>query len=237
MDKTLQRAQLLYGADAIEKLKQARVLVAGCGGVGSLAIEALARSGVGTLILIDRDTVEESNLNRQLCALHSTIAKAKTEVFQERIGDIHPDCTVILHTGWYDQSLDEWVLAQKPDVILDCIDSMRSKEELLSLAVTHAVPVISSMGMARRKDPSALRVIELEKTSGDPMARRLRVWKRKNRIRAKIMTVCSSELPMKMPVGQPLPSAMFVPAAAGLLMAQWCVDTIISAPFSQDRKE
>lgn len=229
MDETRrhERSALLYGADAIASLKNACVLVAGCGGVGSFAIEALARSGVGKLILIDKDTVEPTNINRQLCALQTTVGKPKTEILRERIAEIDPETEVVVCTGWYNEELNGWIEKQKPDYILDCIDSIDSKKDLIRFALDHGIPVLSSMGMARRKDPTKLEIRELEKTAGDPMAKILRLWKRKNRIRQKIMTVCSSELPMDMMPGQPLPSAIFVPGSAGLLMASRCVEDLL----------
>lgn len=227
LDKTFKRAGLLYGTQALETLAQKCVAVVGCGGVGSFVIESLARSGVGKLVLIDRDVVEVTNINRQLCALHSTIDQAKTEILKERIAQINPNCQVITHTGWYTSDLDEWLWEQRPDFVCDCIDSIACKKELISFCLAHSIPFICSMGMARKKDPTQIEVVELEKTIGDPMARNLRIWKRKNRIRKKIMTVSSRELPMDMVSGEPLPSAIFVPASAGLLMASWCVSQLI----------
>lgn len=232
-----ERFALLYGKESIEQLKNARVLVAGCGGVGSFAIEALARSGIGTLILIDKDVVEPSNINRQLCALQNTVGMAKTEILKERIAQINPQTNVIMHTGFYDRDLDAWVLAQKPDYILDCIDSMSSKKDLIRLCVEHRIPLLASMGMARRFDPTKLDILELEKTKGDPMARILRTWKRKNKIRSKIMTVCSSEVPIDLPEGSPLPSSIFVPASAGLLMASRCVDDLRKAAAKKEQTD
>ena len=115
MADSLARATLLYGENAIRTLENATVLVAGCGGVGGFAIEALARSGVGTLILIDKDVVEPTNLNRQLCALTTTVDQAKTEIFKERIAQIRPETNVILYTGWYDENLNDWIENLHPD--------------------------------------------------------------------------------------------------------------------------
>lgn len=231
-DKTRhERSALLYGQQGVDRLKDACVVVAGCGGVGSFAIEALARSGVGKLILIDKDTVEPTNINRQLCALATTVGQAKTEIFKNRIAEIDPETEVVAYTGWYDRNLNDWIARQHPDYILDCIDSIDSKKDLISFAIEQNIPILSSMGMARRKDPSRLEIRELEKTAGDPMAKILRLWKRKNRIRKKIMTVCSSELPMDMIPGQSLPSAVFVPGSAGLLMASKCVEDLMKEPM------
>lgn len=226
MTDSLDRATLLYGKRAIETLEQATVAVVGCGGVGGFAIEALARSGVGTLILIDKDVVEPTNLNRQLCALTSTIDQPKTEIFKARIATIRPQTKVIVHTGWYDENLNDWLQQCHPDYILDCIDSMRSKQELIKFALDQKIPIICSMGMARRKDPLQIQLCELEQTQNDPMARRLRQWKRKEKIKTKIMTVCSKELPMDMEPDQSLPSSIFVPASAGLAMAAKCIEDL-----------
>lgn len=225
--ETSERTSLLIGKDNVEKLASSRVLVAGVGGVGGMAVESLARSGIGTLILIDRDVVEASNVNRQLPATTRTVGQVKVEVLKRRIAEINPRCEVIVFHQFYDAAMNDTLESLHPDFVLDCIDSLASKQDLLRWCTDHDVLLISSMGMARRKDPSCLKIVELEKTAGDPMARRLRVWKRKQHIRKKIMTVCSSELPMEQKPGQPLPSMMFVPAAAGLLMGAECVRQLL----------
>lgn len=249
MDNHFKRAALLFGEDGIDTLANSCVAIAGCGGVGSFAIEALARSGVGKLVLIDMDTVEETNINRQLCALESTVGQAKTEVLKERIADINPHAKVVIHTGWYDANLNDWLLEQKPDFVLDCIDSIPSKKDLIRFCLEHKIPFIASMGMARRFDPTKLEILELEKTKGDPLAKIMRVWKRKEKIRGKIPTVCSSEIPIDMIEGEPLPSSIFVPASAGLLMASHAIkelrrlsrseklsESIISSPAQNNEK-
>ncbi len=229
-DNHLERSALLYGDDALNALHNACVLIVGCGGVGSFAIEALARSGIGKLVLIDKDTVEASNRNRQLCALVSTVGQAKTAILKARIADINPQTQVITYEGFYDAALNDWLEAQKPDYILDCIDSIGSKKDLITFALDHKIPLISSMGMARRKDPTQIEIKELEKTANDPMAKILRNWKRKNKIHKKILTVCSNEVPGPVEVGAPLPSAIFVPASAGLIMASRCVADLAKKP-------
>lgn len=226
-DNHLERSKLLYGSQGLQSLKEACVLVVGCGGVGSFAVEALARSGVGKLILIDKDIVEDSNRNRQLCALVSTVGKSKTKVLKERILDINPNADVVDYDGFYDASLNEWLEGQKIDYILDCIDSIDSKKDLILFSLQHRIPFISSMGMARRKDPTQIEIKELEKTANDPMAKILRIWKRKNKIHKKIWTVCSNEVPMAIEAGSPLPSAIFVPACAGMTMASRCVADLV----------
>lgn len=228
-DNHLERSKLLYGSKGVKALQEACVLVVGCGGVGSFAVEALARSGIGKLILIDKDIVEDSNRNRQLCALVSTVGKSKTKVLQERILDINPQANVITYDGFYEASLNEWLALHKIDYILDCIDSIGSKKDLILFSLKHTIPLISSMGMARRKDPTKIEIKELEKTTNDPMAKILRTWKRKNKIRKKIWTVCSNEVPMAIEAGTPLPSAIFVPASAGMVMASRCVTDLVKS--------
>lgn len=219
-----ERSQLLIGKESLERLRKKCVLVVGAGGVGGMCIEALARSGIGHLILIDQDTIESSNINRQLIATFRSIGQVKVQAWKERIEVLAPNAQVDILYARYDVHMNE-ILDQYPiDFMIDCIDSLKSKEDLIEYALKKNIPFICSMGMARRKDPSKLEVMEIEKTSYDPMAKRLRIWKRKNRIRKKIMVVASKEIPVKVESGQPLPSMIFVPAASGLLLAQYCVE-------------
>lgn len=219
-----ERSTLLIGKKSLKKLGKKCVLVVGAGGVGGMCIEALARSGIGQLILVDQDTIEPSNINRQLIATFQSIGQVKVEAWKERIKILAPNTKVEIIHNRYDIHMND-ILDQYPiDFIIDCIDSLKSKEELIEYSLQKNIPFICSMGMARRKDPSKLKVMEIEKTSYDPMAKRLRSWKRKNRIRKKIMVVASNEVPVKVESGQPLPSMIFVPAAAGLLLAQYCIE-------------
>lgn len=219
-----ERSQLLIGKESLERLRKKCVLVVGAGGVGGMCIEALARSGIGHLILIDQDTIESSNINRQLIATFRSIGQVKVQAWKERIEILAPNAQVDIIHARYDVHMNK-ILDQYPiDFMIDCIDSLNSKEDLIEYSLKKNIPFICSMGMARRKDPSKLEVMEIEKTSYDPMAKRLRTWKRKNRIRKKIMVVASKEIPVKVESGQPLPSMIFVPAAAGLLLAQYCVE-------------
>lgn len=221
-----ERSALLLGREAIENLKSKCVLVVGVGGVGGMCVEALARSGIGHLVLVDRDVIEASNINRQLIATFETEGQIKVEAWKKRIGILAPDARVDTIYATYDSHMNS-VLDQYPiDFIIDCIDSIASKQDLILYAFDRHIPVISSMGMARRKDPSKLVVTELEKTSYDPMAKRLRLWKRKEWIKGKVMVAMSTEPPVKAVPGQPLPSMIFVPAAAGLVLAQYCVEQL-----------
>ncbi len=236
MEQSAERTSLLLSEDGMNQLKNARVLVCGTGGVGSFAVEALARTGVGSLILIDRDVVELSNINRQLPARLDTAGQKKVEVLKDHIRQINPDTEVIAIDEFYDQNMNERLLALRPDFILDCIDSIGSKKDLIRLAIDHDIPIIASMGMARKKDPAQLEVCELEKTSYDPIAKNLRLWKRKNRIRKPIMTVSSKEPPIEHEAGSALPSVIFVPASAGLLMASYAVSRLIESGEKSPQK-
>ncbi|CDD51857.1 ThiF family adenylyltransferase [Faecalitalea cylindroides] len=223
-----ERSALLLGNEALEILKNKTVLVVGIGGVGSFCVEALARTGIGHLILVDKDKVESSNINRQLLATTETIDQVKVIVMKKRIQTLNPECKVDTYDCFYDCSMDEKIFSQKIDFVIDCIDSIKSKQDLAMACIQRDIPFLSSMGTARRLDPSKLEIMELEKTSYDPIAKRMRNWKRKNKIRNKIWVVCSTEPPRPVEAGKPLPSMIFVPASAGLLLASECVKKLIN---------
>ena len=223
-----ERSALLLGNEALEILKNKTVLVVGIGGVGSFCVEALARTGIGHLILVDKDKVESSNINRQLLATIETIDQVKVIVMKKRIQTLNPECKVDTYYCFYDCSMDEKIFSQKIDFVIDCIDSIKSKQDLAMACIQRDIPFLSSMGTARRLDPSKLEIMELEKTSYDPIAKRMRNWKRKNKIRNKIWVVCSTEPPRPVEAGKPLPSMIFVPASAGLLLASECVKKLIN---------
>lgn len=223
-----ERSALLLGNEALEILKNKTVLVVGIGGVGSFCVEALARTGIGHLILVDKDKVESSNINRQLLATTETIDQVKVAVMKKRIQTLNPECKVDMYDCFYDCSMNEKIFSQKIDFVIDCIDSIKSKQDLAMACIQRDIPFLSSMGTARRLDPSKLEIMELEKTSYDPIAKRMRNWKRKNKIRNKIWVVCSTEPPRPVEAGKPLPSMIFVPASAGLLLASECVKKLIN---------
>ena len=211
----LSRTALLLGDDAVERLSQARVAVFGVGGVGGFAAEALARSGIGALDLIDGDVVSLSNLNRQIIALHSTVGKAKTEVMAQRIQDIDPDIRLTLHTCFFTpENAGDFDFTQY-DYIIDAVDMVTAKIQLAVQAQAAGVPIISSMGAGNKLDPSAFEV--------SPLAR---VMRRELKVRGirKMKVVYSKEEPRKVdgPTenGRHIPGSIaFVPSAAGLVLA------------------
>lgn len=221
------RTALLLGEEAMPRIFAAHVCVIGLGGVGSYAAEALARGGVGAMTLVDADSVSDSNRNRQLCALTSTVGKPKAEVLRERILDINPDCHVtalpIRYTG------TELDLTQFT-YIADAIDSVNDKLNLLENAAKCGVPILACMGAGNKLDPMGFRVCDLEKTYGCPLAKRIRIAMRKRGVKH-LRVVFSPEEPVNAiaqpadsqdtlhPVRPPIGSAPWVPGAAGLLMA------------------
>ena len=223
MNEQYTRTAMLLGHEAVERLNEAHVAVFGIGGVGSFTAEALARAGIGTLTLIDDDTVSESNLNRQLVALRSTIGKAKTEVMAARIRDINPDCKVITISARYTPQDREQFFTQKYDFIADAIDSVACKTDLIATALDRNIPIISAMGTGNKLDPSKFLITDLAKTSGCPLAR---VMRRELKQRGILHhTVLYSTEPALKPLFQPdqektVPgSVAWVPSCAGLMIA------------------
>lgn len=219
------RTRSLLPQGAMEKLAASRVLVAGLGGVGSWAVEALARSGIGQLVLVDYDQVSPSNLNRQLYALESTLGQAKCLLAQDRIRDINPAIRVqSFHKRLEAGQLADFLTRHGPfDYIVDAIDSLDAKADLLAQAVNLAIPVISSMGMGNRLDPAALCISDLSKTHTDPLAKRLRQALRAYDLE-KIKVVFSKEKPSRPRAEKGMIGSLpYLPPVAGFLMASQVV--------------
>jgi len=194
MDKiALQRTELLLGTEAVQRLRESRVVVAGLGAVGSYAVEALARAGVTRLRLADRDRVHPSNINRQLYALHSTVGQPKPELAAARVRDIDPGAEVEAWEVDLDEHTIPALLDPPPDLLIDAIDSLQAKVTLLHLASRAGIPVISSMGAATRLDPSCIHVGALEDSHTCPLARLIRKHLRRRGPIRGIRCVYSSE--------------------------------------------
>jgi len=188
-----ERTRLLLGRDAMKKLNDAHILVAGLGAVGSYAVEGLARAGLGALTVVDFDEIKASNVNRQLYALHSTLGRQKTQVSKDRIQDINPMCEVhALDTFVDDKTIPE-ILSSAPDVVIDAIDSLNSKAAIIACAHQLGIPLVSCMGAATKTDPSAIRVGDLSETFGCPLARLLRKRLRKRGVHKGVMCIFSTE--------------------------------------------
>ena len=238
MEERFLRTAYVIGDDAVEKLKQAKVILFGVGGVGSFCAEALARVGVGTLTLVDPDDVSTSNINRQLIALHSTVGKNKAEVMKARIADINPEANVSAIPMFYlPENADEIDLSEY-DIILDAIDTVSAKIELAVRADKLGIPMISAMGTGNKLHPEKLEATDISKTQMCPLAR---VMRRELKARGieHLRVVYSTETPVPRhvdyineedmkPGAKRIPgSVSFVPSAAGLLMASEAVGILL----------
>lgn len=224
MDR-LHRTRLLFGDVAMDRLAHSTVMVVGCGAVGSFAIEALARVGVGHLILVDFDIVEESNINRQLFALNSTISEPKVDAARARIADINSDIKVTTEKIFFDENTQ---LDVKPDFVIDAIDSVPSKIALYKWCVTRGIPFVSSMGAARKKDPSYIKVAKISKTSVCPLASKIRKIVREESI-PDFDVVYSTELPDKnVLTDHTFGSLITVTGVFGLIMANQAIKHIVN---------
>ena len=226
------RTRLLLGESGLEKLRSARVALFGLGGVGGYTVEALARAGIGAIDLVDDDTINETNLNRQLLALHSTIGLSKIEAAKMRIADIDPTIKVRTHQTFYlPETADQFDFSQY-DYVIDAIDTVTGKLMLIAQAKQAGVPIISCMGTGNKIDPTAFRVADISKTSGCALARVMRKECGKRGLK-NIKVVYSKELPIDQQTdGSDIEpqregssrrstpgSVSFVPAVAGLIMA------------------
>ena len=226
------RTALLIGEEGLEKLKKARVAVFGVGGVGGYVVEALARSGVGALELIDKDVVSVSNINRQIIALHSTVGRLKTEVAAERARDINPDIDVTVRNVFYLPETANQFDFSVYDYVVDAIDTVSGKIALIEQAKQANTPVISSMGAGNKLDPTAFDVSDIAKTSVCPLAR---VMRRELKARGieHVKVVYSKEIPLPSKcvdeeTGKAVPGSIaFVPSVVGLIIASEVIKDLI----------
>jgi tRNA A37 threonylcarbamoyladenosine dehydratase len=221
------RTRLLVGEEACYRLAQARIMVVGLGGVGSFVAEGLARSGIGSLTLVDFDQVAISNINRQLVALTSTLDKPKAEVMAERIKDINPDCSVEACVTRCEKDTIDELLSNRPDYVVDAIDSVMDKVCLIKECLTRFIPIISAMGAGNRLDPTRFEVADISQTHTCPLARKLRHELRKINIEQGLKVVFSREKPIPTKTGHPVGSISFVPSVAGLIIAGAVVQDLL----------
>lgn len=223
----LSRVELVIGQEALNKIKNASVAVIGLGGVGSYVAEALARSGVGHLLLIDADVITMSNINRQLPALISTQGIKKVDVVRARLQDINHECKIDICSDFYQPGDFEQIFYQGIDFIADAIDSVDAKVDLIISAQNHGIPIISALGTGNKLDPSHLCITDISKTHTCPLAKAIRTRLRKFGVEKGLQVVFSDEEPKKA-VQTSVPGSMvFVPASAGLLMASYIIRKII----------
>lgn len=225
MNEFYQRTRALIGEESLEKIKKSHVAVFGVGGVGGFVVEALARAGVGRLTLVDNDTVKESNINRQIIALNSTVGLLKTEAFKARIKDINPDAIVETKEIFYLPETKDEIDFSAFDYVVDAIDTVSGKITIIERCKEQGVPVISSMGTGNKLDPTAFKIADISKTSVCPLARVMRYELKKRGI-TKVKVLYSTEEPVKQ--GDRVPASIsFVPSAAGLIIAGEVIKDII----------
>lgn len=237
MPNRFSRLQLLIGQRGLDRLAAAKVAVFGVGGVGSYAVEALARSGIGHLRLIDHDTVSPTNINRQLLALDNTIGQLKVQILAKRIQQINPSCQVEPISIFLDE--DNWSQLITPDLdyVVDAIDTISSKLILIERCREQHLPVISCMGTGNKFDPSLLQIADISQTRVDPLARIMRRALRQRGISGNVKVVFSTEPPTKpqlpaLQAGEARPASLgstaFVPPAAGMLLASAVVRDLLA---------
>jgi len=216
MDNQFQRIEMLLGGEAVDRLQQARVAVFGVGGVGGFVCEALARSGVGRIGIVDKDVVDVTNINRQIIALHTTVGRPKVEVMRERIAAINPACQVdVFQQFILRDNIDEfpWV---DYDYVVDAVDTVTAKIAIIEKAKEHGLYVISAMGAGNKLDPTQFKVADIEKTKVDPLARVMRRELKQRGIK-NVKVVYSEEEPR---VRLETPGSIaFVPSVVGLIIA------------------
>lgn len=220
------RFELLVGKDKLDKIKNTNVLVLGIGGVGSYAVESLIRSGIEHITIVDFDTIDITNLNRQLMTNLNNIGKLKVDVFEERINLINNNCKINKISSFIDESNYLDLFSNKIDYFIDCCDTVNTKKIIIKECLNNNIPFITCMGTGNKLDPSKLEIIDIKKTSYDPLAKSIRTWINKEHIKGKILCCCSKEQPIKTN-SNIIGSTSFVPSSAGLLITSYIINSII----------
>lgn len=237
------RTELAIGAEGLDILKKSTVAVLGVGGVGAMAVEGLARTGIGRIILIDKDVVDVTNINRQIHALTTTIGQKKADLMCERVKLINPECETIALNMFYTEETYEELFKYEIDYVLDASDTIMYKIHLIKECLKRKIPILSSMGAANKMDPTKFQVTDISKTHMDPMARVIRTKLREAGIKKGVKVVFSTEPPVKprqdvtekiAPAGakirkakQPPASNSFVPPVVGLIMVSVAVRELL----------
>lgn len=222
----LSRLELLIGNENINKIKNTTVLIIGLGGVGSFALESLVRNGIGKIIIVDNDIIDITNLNRQLMSLQSNIGKYKTEVWKSRILNINPNCVVKKITEFINKDNINELFQENIDYIVDACDTIEVKKELIRQSKKRQIKLISAMGTGNKMDPSRLKIMDIRKTSYDPIAAILRKMVRDEKIKGDVMVVCSDEQRIKLETTT-IGSNCLVPSVAGILCASYIINDIM----------
>lgn len=209
----------------IDKLKDKTVLIVGIGGVGGYALEAIARSGINNIIIVDNDVVDITNLNRQIISNLNNVGCKKVEVAKERVLGINKECNIITYDLFLDdKNIYDIIDNHQIDYIIDACDTMIVKKELIRISKKRNIKLITSMGTANKMHPEKLEIMDIRKTEYDPVAKLIRKMIKDEKINGKVMCVCSKEVPIK---NKKLGSNAFVPATAGLLLASYVINDIV----------
>lgn len=228
MDERFLRTAALIGETSVEILEKSRVLLFGLGGVGSFVAEALVRSGVGELDIYDNDRVDITNINRQLIALEATVGRLKTEVTAERLKQINPNVKVSEHPVFVTPKETEKIDFTKYDYVVDAIDNVTAKIAICQKSREHSIPIISAMGAGNKLDPTKFEIAPIEKTSGCPLARVMRLELRKRNIKG-VKAVFSKEPAVKSNLPESSPASIaFVPSVMGLIIAGEVIKDLIN---------
>lgn len=218
------RLELLIGKENIEKISKINVLIVGIGGVGGTALEALVRSGVKNITIIDKDVFSESNLNRQILSTRDSIGLYKVDVGVNRCKSINPDVNITgLKINLDEKNVNE---LEYFDYIIDACDDINAKLSLMQYASRNNIKLISSMGTGKRLNPSNVIITRLDKTSNDPLAKKMRYEARKRGLKLNIPVVCSKEEPINN--DRVIASSIFVPSTAGLMLAYYIIEKVIN---------
>lgn len=221
-----ERLKLLIGEDNLNKVIDKTVLVVGIGGVGGYTVTSLVRGGIKNIIIVDFDTVDITNINRQIIAYHSTIGKKKVDVMEDMLLDINPSVNIIKYDLFLEpNNINSIFSKHKIDYIVDACDFIPVKKSIIEYSLNNNIKLISSMGTGNRLDPTKLEITDIRKTNNDPIARIIRKWVKDNRINKKILVLCSTEVPKK--TGNVVGSNSFVPSCAGLIITSHIIKDII----------
>lgn len=226
-DYMFDRIESLIGIDNVKKIKKAKVLIVGLGGVGGSALESLVRSGIENITIVDFDTLDVTNLNRQIIALNSTIGLKKTTAFYNRIMDINPNCKIKIIDEFIDEkNIDK--IFDNTEYVIDACDTINTKKLIIKKCLDKKIDFISCMGTAKKLDPTKLEITDITKTSYDKLAKIIRKWANDNKINRKIPVVSSTEKIIEnMDNSKSLASMCFVPNTAGILCAKYIIEKIM----------
>lgn len=219
------RFEKMIGSTNLDQIKQKKVIVIGLGGVGGHVVVGLIRSGISHITLVDYDTVDLTNLNRQVVATRSTIGRKKTDVLKEMILDINPECHINIIDTFLDNNNIDNIITNEYDYVIDACDTINTKKAIIKTCIEKNIKFISSMGTGNKLDPSKLEITDIRKTINDPLARIMRKWVKDEKINAKVTVLSSNEVPIK--VAGTVASNSFVPGSAGLLITSWVINNII----------